>query len=1046
MAPSRNKLIQNAYINLSADGAYANTWICDETIYQSINARYEHIKTAVSFDRGAVNKALRQIVGAYDSSNTTRVYAKVFMTPCPYTNTKRRVYFYYRCTNGKPPSPPAKPSDVQDIFVKSTRIRENRERISASEREKLNNNPVGKSIASIVDEKKKAAETVTPEAPTNKYNHNVLPTIINVNNNNGDNTKNRYWSEPECRKLFGYDKSDESIDVVELLVERIELLKQVQHNEDGYQLVIPMTEEGCQSVSSHNIFVIRQKTLFLCRAYQIALEKLRVGVKWEDVCKEAVRELNNLGLKQATSGRTVMKWNREFNIHDKFPHPDPRVRMGKKPKPPIFELFSEIELEVKTFIKDHLDCFTIEMLRCELSEILPKHLEKLLKTDGDDSVSIGRTMLETFINKPPCYSTVLRWVHSLNYSYDTKAKSYMVDGHEHEQQREHRKWLTTEYITKLEMNAHRWIQMPVAKFEELPCSKVILGKGYTYTGVDNEPMIELHVDDHNDLQELANKKYEFGGALSVRISGKPLIIIGQDESVYNQFAFGNKQWVSEKGERAFLPKSDGLGIMISAMQSREFGFGMVITEEQLKDINDKRRRDGEYFDKVAAKEVYGDAKKKDLTESPFVRKLEYGSNKDGYWTGNHMIVQLEDCIDCLEVIYRDQYDFLFLFDHSSGHAKKRINGLDAAGMNKSHGGIAQHPTMIKEKDGYLGPFHDPTNPKMAQVGEQQSLMWSDTPEEDDGPIYLSPEQCRLQRDDQNIPLDQNKVRDVAVGKKALIREIRLKDQHELLDQQALNKMTLKELQRQAHKLGIETTYVKTHRLKTGWKGKGKGLLQILWERGFIDLSRLDDYRMRAEDADGNLIPELSLVHMMETCTDFVNETSQLEHVGNSLGMRVIITTKYHAEYAGEGIEYSWGYSKSAYRRNPLSAKKGKDQFYALVDKCISRDLITVDMVRKFSKRARGYMLAYKMLETDEMSKPTNNQADITHQMIEKMKKVVSSHRAALDFDMGFLKKIETKEGFNLVSEVASDKKGFSDSNKKKRKRQTKLSFSESNKK
>jgi len=37
-----------------------------------------------------------------------------------------------------------------------------------------------------------------------------------------------------------------------------------------------------------------------------------------------------------------------------------------------------------------------------------------------------------------------------------------------------------------------------------------------------------------------------------------------------------------------------------------------------------------------------------------------------------------------------------------------------------------------------------------------------------------------------------------------------------------------------------------------------------------------------------------------------NEKSQLEYVCESLGVEALITTKYHAEYAGEGIEYSWG--------------------------------------------------------------------------------------------------------------------------------------------
>ena len=69
-------------------------------------------------------------------------------------------------------------------------------------------------------------------------------------------------------------------------------------------------------------------------------------------------------------------------------------------------------------------------------------------------------------------------------------------------------------------------------------------------------------------------------------------------------------------------------------------------------------------------EVRGTTKKKPLTESPFLVKFEFGGS-NGYWNGNHMITQTEDCIDCLKVIYEDNFDFVFLFDHSSGHAKKR---------------------------------------------------------------------------------------------------------------------------------------------------------------------------------------------------------------------------------------------------------------------------------------------------------------------------------------------------------------------------------------
>ena len=85
--------------------------------------------------------------------------------------------------------------------------------------------------------------------------------------------------------------------------------------------------------------------------------------------------------------------------------------------------------------------------------------------------------------------------------------------------------------------------------------------------------------------------------------------------------------------------------------------------------------------------------------------LEYDAYKYGYWTGNHMVFHFEDCIDCLRVLYGDRYNFVFHFDHRSGHAKNQVNGKDATKMKIFHGGRLQHPTLIKEKKGYLWSFH-----------------------------------------------------------------------------------------------------------------------------------------------------------------------------------------------------------------------------------------------------------------------------------------------------------------------------------------------------
>jgi hypothetical protein len=162
---------------------------------------------------------------------------------------------------------------------------------------------------------------------------------------------------------------------------------------------------------------------------------------------------------------------------------------------------------------------------------------------------------------------------------------------------------------------------------------------------------------------------------------------------------------------------------------------------------------------------------------------------------------------------------------------------------------------------------------------------------------------------------------------------------------------------------------------------------------------LKENKVRAVTNAGILIPEFSLTTLMEECIDFKHEMSQLELVCHSLGCKVFITTKYHAEYAGKGKEYSWGLSKSMYRRYPRVSKKGKQNFDAPVSKCISRNVLTKEQVRRFCKRARSYMLTYKLLElSDKKNNGDEKINNITLTKIESMKKVLKSHRAALEFD------------------------------------------------
>ena len=55
----------------------------------------------------------------------------------------------------------------------------------------------------------------------------------------------------------------------------------------------------------------------------------------------------------------------------------------------------------------------------------------------------------------------------------------------------------------------------------------------------------------------------------------------------------------------------------------------------------------------------------------------------------------------------------------------------------------------------------------------------------------------------------------------------------------------------------------------------------------------------------------------------------------------ILTPKYHAEMAGEGIEYTWGVIKSVYRSKSIELKGSKEFFLSLL-----RNIINVMITKK----------------------------------------------------------------------------------------------------
>jgi hypothetical protein len=157
-----------------------------------------------------------------------------------------------------------------------------------------------------------------------------------------------------------------------------------------------------------------------------------------------------------------------------------------------------------------------------------------------------------------------------------------------------------------------------------------------------------------------NEEQTFGGRPSIQrdVAKKMNIKIGHDEAIIKQFTLLKKAWYGPNGETALVPKDEGMGIMISAMMIREFGWGFELSPEQLAKLNEKRAEKN-YEDAESATAKRGNTAKAPLNVSPFIREFEYEVNAQGYWSYVHMVMQLEDCIDCLKVVHPEINFFSF---------------------------------------------------------------------------------------------------------------------------------------------------------------------------------------------------------------------------------------------------------------------------------------------------------------------------------------------------------------------------------------------------
>ena len=213
------------------------------------------------------------------------------------------------------------------------------------------------------------------------------------------------------------------------------------------------------------------------------------------------------------------------------------------------------------------------------------------------------------------------------------------------------------------------------------------------------------------------------------------------------------------------------------------------------------------------------------------------------------------------------------------------------------------------------------------------------------------------------------------------------------------------------------------------QGEAQGFLQVLGERRLIERASLDKYTMdgQKDTISGNVDLQDSLCSLLGKCKDFKEEATALQCLGTQLGVTILLTPKFHAELAGEGVEYSWAHLKAYYRRMPLSRKRGRNNFKQLVKDCTCPvNVLTKQKIEKFASRARAYICSstHHHLNQEQKKQAAEAGADqnsvsntrstipvagipppkqeLLYSEIEWLMKAFKGHRCALDFDRGFV--------------------------------------------
>ena len=113
------------------------------------------------------------------------------------------------------------------------------------------------------------------------------------------------------------------------------------------------------------------------------------------------------------------------------------------------------------------------------------------------------------------------------------------------------------------------------------------------------------------------------------------------------------------------------------------------------------------------------------------------------------------------------------------------------------------------------------------------------------------------------------------------------------------------------------------------------------------------------------------------------------HILSMLDVDSKLTPKYYPKISGCGMGYGWGYSKLQYC---LNFKDGKvENLRQSVEKGLDRNVLSLNRIRKYSRKAREYKTTYHLLSKFK----AEDCSQVCKCDIEHITKVFKVHRSAI---------------------------------------------------